>query len=326
VDITVNIAATLFLPDTNTCRPHQNGSVPIHTTLGGTTRVTLIMKDRSGQTVRTLVSGVERTAGGYSDVWDCMDEGGTPVREGVYYAVLQYTAGGVIRSVDLTNTTGGQLQGWEYLLEGENCFSCAYLFRPFEDDLLDVDFTLPRAAEMSLSIRLFFRVDEVVSVFDRRLYGSGTHRIQWDGADAQGRLVAPPPGEQFMFGLTRFTLPDNAIFVEGRPEITSVAADPNYFDPGTGNFISAGPPTTTVSFNISRPATVSLQVFNTTTNRLLRTVSTAVGSAGAGTIAWDGRTDSGLLADKGDYRLSLRALDPSGNQSIVHYVHVRVFY
>jgi PKD repeat protein len=323
VDITVNIAATLSLPD-NTCRPQQAGTVTIRTTLGGTTRVTLILKDRRGQTVRTLLSGVERTPGTYLDVWDCTDTAGTVVQEGVYYAVMQYTAGGEIRTVDLTNTTGGQLEGWSYVMEGGMCFACP--FRPFEDDLLDVDFTVPRASEMSLSIRLFFQIDEVVSVFDRRLYGTGTHHVQWDGADVQGRLVAPPPGEQFLFGLTRFTLPDNAIFVEARPEITSVAADPNYFDPGTGNFVSTGPPTTTLSFSISKPATIVLQVFNTTTNRLLRTVTKAVGTAGAETIAWDGRTDSGLLADKGDYRLSLRAVDSSGNQSIVHYARVRVFY
>jgi hypothetical protein len=120
-----------------------------------------------------------------------------------------------------------------------------------------------------------------------------------------------------MFGLIRYTLPSNAIFVEGRPEITAVAAEPNYFDPATANTISGQPPTTTLSFDV--------QVFNTTTNRLVRTISKAV-AAGANTLAWDGRTDSGLYADKGDYRLSLRAVDSSGNQSIVHYARVRVFY
>jgi flagellar hook assembly protein FlgD len=323
VDITVNILATLSILGDNTCRPHQGGTVTVRTTLGGPTRVTLILKDRSGATVRTLVSGLDRPAGTYSDLWDCTDASANVVRENVYYAVLQYVAGGEVRTVDHTNTTGGALSGWEYLMEGQNCFSCNYIFRPLQDDLLDATFTIPAASEMSLSIRLFNRVDEVVSVFDRRLYGTGTHNIQWDGADVQGRLVAPPPGEQFMFGLTRFTLPNNAIFVQGRPEITAVAADPNYFDPA--GLQVAGPPITTLSFNISKPATVVLQVFNTTTNRLLRTVSKVV-IEGANSIAWDGRTDSGLYADVADYRLSLRAVDSSGNQSIVHYARVRLFY
>jgi PKD repeat protein len=322
VDITVNIAASLSLPTDNTCRPQQGGTVPIRTTLGGSTRVTLILKNRSGETVRTLVNGVDRTPGTYTDTWDCRDDAGTIVSEGVYYAILQYVAGGEVRSVDLTTTTGGQLSGQTYTMEGGACSACN--FKPLEDDLLDADFTIPRASEMSLSIRLFFAIDEVVSVFDRRLYGTGTHHIQWDGADIQGRLVAPPAGEQFLFGLTRFTLPDNAIFVEGRPEITGVAADPNYFDPIDS--VASGVPTTTLSFELSKPATVVLQVFNTTTNRLVRTISKVVGTAGAGSIGWDGLVDGGLHADTGDYRLSLRAVDASGNQSIVHYARVRVFY
>jgi flagellar hook assembly protein FlgD len=324
VDVTVNIAATLSIP-TNTCRPESGGTVTVQTTLGGTTAATILLKNRTGNIVRTLVSGVTRTAGAYTDVWDCTDSTGNIVPEGVYYAILQYLAGGQTRTVDLTST-GGQLVGQPYLMEGANCHTCAYVFRPLEDDLLDVDFTLPAASEISLSVRLFFRVDEVVSVFDRRLYGTGTHRVQWDGTDAQGRFVAPPLGEQFMFGLTRYTLPNNAIFVEGRPQITALAADPNYFDPATGDFISAASPTTTLTFQISKPATLVLQVFNTTTNRLVRTLSEVVSASGAATIGWDGKTDSGLYADTGDYRLALKAVDSAGNQSTVHYARVRVFY
>jgi len=323
VDISVNIAATLTVPQ-NTCRPEQGGTVNINTTLGGPTTVNVLLRNRSGDTVRTLVNGVSRAAGSYVDQWNCRDDAGNVVREEVYYAILQYLAGGQLRSVDLTNS-GGVLSGWAYNMEGQNCFSCAYVFRPLEDDLLDADFTIPAASEMSLSIRLFNAVDEVVSVFDRRLYGGGTHKIQWDGADLQGRLVAPPPGEQFMFGLTRFTLANNAILVEARPQITDLKADPNYFDPATGDFLTPGPATTTLSFTLSKPATVVLQVFNTTTNSLLRTISKNSG-AGAETVAWDGRADGGLFADKGDYRLSLKAVDSAGNQSIVHYARVRVFY
>jgi PKD repeat protein len=325
VDITVNIAATLSIFEDNTCRPDQGGSATIRTTLGGSTRIILLLRNRQGQTVRTLLNGVDRAAGTYSDAWDCRTAAGDVVPEGVYYAVLQYLASGEVRSIDLTTTTGGALGGHAYVMEGNSCGNCP--FRPLNDDLLDADFTLPSAAEMSLSIRLFASpFEEVVSIFDRKLFGTGTHRIQWDGADVQGRLVAPPPGGQFMFSLVRYTLPDNAIFVSGRPQITNVTADPNYFNPGTGDFVNPGSPQTTLSFTVSKPSTIVLQVFNTTTDRLVRTLSKTVGGAGADTIAWDGRTDGGVMADRGDYRLSLRAVDSNGNQSIVHYSRVRVFH
>ena len=44
------------------------------------------------------------------------------------------------------------------------------------------------------------------------------------------------------------------------------------------------------------------------------------------TIAWDGRVDGGLFADKGDYRLTLRAVDSTGSVSLNRFALVRVFF
>jgi hypothetical protein len=43
-------------------------------------------------------------------------------------------------------------------------------------------------------------------------------------------------------------------------------------------------------------------------------------------IEWDGHADNGLFADTGDYHLALKAYDAAGNQSLVRYVVVRVYY
>jgi hypothetical protein len=125
--------------------------------------------------------------------------------------------------------------------------------------------------------------------------------------------------------MTAFTLPTNGIFVEAGPSLANVTAQPNYFDPGTGDFISPANPTTKVSYTLSKPAIVSLQVFRSGSNALLRTV-TQDGALGAGVIEWDGRAANGLFADSGDYHLALKAVDSAGNQSIVRYVSVRVYY
>ena len=325
VDITINILVSLSIPN-ETCRPQQGGTVAVSTTQGGTTPISLFVRNKAGQTIRQLVNNVTRTAGSYSDVWDCKDTSGQVVPEGVYYAVLQYVANGQPQTLDLTNTTGGTFfnPSWTmFTSDGVSCFNCP--FRPYEDHFLKVDFTLSRAAETTVSIRLFNRVDEVVSLFDRKVFGRGTNTVFWDGTDITGRVVAPPPGEQFLWGQTAFTLPNNAIFVEVAPQITSVSADPNYFDPAT-NFISPQNPTTRVSYTLSKQANVTLLVFRTGTNTLMRTVTQLNAPAGAGTVEWDGRDQNGVFADKGDYRLALKATDAAGNQSIVRYVLVRVFY
>jgi PKD repeat protein len=326
IDVTVNTNVTLAL-STDTCKIAQGGTVDVNTTLGGRMPVTVFIKDKSGQTVRTLVNNVTRNAGSFKDTWDCKGAGGQAVTEGVYYAVLQYSANGRTQTLDLSKTTGNVFFNptWDMSTSGgSSCFNCP--FKPFEDNFLKVDFTLSRASEVTVSIRLFNRVDEVVGLFDRRPFGRGTYTAFWDGTDVNGKVVAPPPGETFLWGMTAFTLPNNAVFVEDSPQITAVSADPNYFDPATGNFITPDKPKTKISYTLTKQANVTLQVFRAGTNTLMRNVTQANAAAGAGAIEWDGRDGNGVFADKGDYRLALKATDAAGNQSIVRYVLVKVFY
>jgi hypothetical protein len=50
-------------------------------------------------------------------------------------------------------------------------------------------------------------------------------------------------------------------------------------------------------------------------------------AAGSHQLEWNGRVDgSGLFADKGDYRLTLRAIDSTGSVSINRFALVRVFF
>lgn len=326
-DITVNLPVTLSL-SADTCKPLDGGTISVRTTQGGTTPITIFIRNKAGQNVKTLVNNVSRIAGSYSDAWDCKDSGGAIVPEGAYYAILQYVANGQSKVLDLTSTTGGAFYNPTWTMStasAPGCFSCP--FKPLENDFLKVDFTTTKASEVTVSIRLFNSVAEVTSLFDRRPYGRGTYSVFWDGTDTTGRIVTVPTGEsQFMFGMTAFTFPDNGIFVEVAPQVTNVSASPNYFDPSTGNFISPQNPTTKIGYTVSKQATVSLQVFRSGTNTLMRTIVQPNAAAGTGTILWDGRDDKGIFVDKGDYRLAIKATDAAGNQSLVRYVLVRVFY
>lgn len=327
IDITVNALVTLAV-STDTCRPLQGGTVSVNTTQNGTTPITIFIRNRAGQTVRTLVNNLTRVAGSYADAWDCKDASGQIVPENFYYAILQYTLNGQRQTLDLSRTTSIEPTNPPWVMSTTSrtsaCTNCP--FKPFEDDFLKVDFTLARASEVTVSVRLFNRLEEVAPLLSRKLFGRGTYTLFWEGADVTGRIVAPPPGEQFIWGMTALTLPNNAIFVESAPQVSDVSAEPNYFDPATGNFAGTQSPTTKISYTLSKQANVSLQVYRTGTNTLVRTVNQPNVAAGAQIIEWDGRSESGIFVDKGDYRLALKSTDAAGNQSIVRYVLVRVFY
>jgi flagellar hook assembly protein FlgD len=248
----------------------------------------------------------------------------------VYYAILQYTAGGETRFVDLTNTTGNSFfnPSWNlYTTTNPNssCFSCS--FAPYQDVFLINRFVLNQAAEVTVSIRGFNSVNEFARLFDRRPFGRGTHNLYWDGTNALGQLVHPPPSDgQFIWGMTAFTLPNNAIFVENAPQITDVTVTPNYFDPATGNFLTPDNPTATAQFTVTKSANVTLEVFRVGSVSPIRTILLPNAAAGPNTIVWDGKSDNGIFVAKGDYRLALKATDSSGNQSIVRYLLMKVFY
>jgi flagellar hook assembly protein FlgD len=190
---------------------------------------------------------------------------------------------------------------------------------------LQLEFTLQKASLVSASIRNLNATTEVTPILIQKPFGKGTHTIFWDGAGVNGNIVTPSENDSLIFGLTRFDLPANAIVAESAPVLSNVAVTPNYFDPSTGNFISPDNPVTTIAYAVSSDATVTVQVVRAGANRLVRTMAQTV-AAGSGSLQWDGKDDAGIFVDPGDYRLAIKAFDGAGNQSLVRYGFVKVFY
>lgn len=321
VAVVTNISASLSVPD-DTFDPSVGETAEVRTTISGGVPVRLVLKDRSGSVVRVLAEGF-RAAGSYSDLWDGLGGAAQPLPQGAYYAVLEYQFAGQTRTVDLTNTTGGQRYS-----PSRNTLPS--VFRPFEDDLLTINFNIPAsqgASEILAFIGLFNVDTRFITLLERVPLGVGTHTIKWDGLDANGHFAVPPPGDAFLFGIFGFRLPDNAIFVQSAPLLSNVTVDPNLFDPSAADFLSSGQPTATVTYDLDKVADVELTVTNLTTALILRRINRLNVQPGAAhTIQWDGHADSGLFVDRGDYRLSLRAIDSAGGASLTRYALVRVFY
>lgn len=321
VEVVVNLTATLSIPD-DTFDPTAGETATVNTTINAPTPVRLILKDGDGIVVRTLVDET-RPAGSYADPWDGRNDSGQLVPQAPYLAVLEYEFAGQTRSIDLTNTTGGARYN-----PSRNPFPRT--FRPFEDDHLTANFTIPSsrgASEIQAFIGLFNVDTRFITLVERVPLGVGTHTIRWDGLDANGNFAVPPPGDSFLFGIFGFTLPDNAIFVQSAPVISNVAVDPNFFDAATGDFLSPDNPTATVTYNLDKTADVELTATNLKTGVVLRRITQTNVSPGTGLqVQWDGRADNGLFVDKGDYRLTLQATDPAGGQSLQRFALIRVFY
>ncbi len=319
VEITVGIVASLAIPD-DTFDPTRGETATIQTSISGTAPVKVLILDQTRTVVRTLVNQT-RPAGSYSDVWDGKNNSGQILPQAPYYAVLEYTVAGEVKTIDLTDSTGG-------LRYNPPRNTLPSVFRPFEDNLLTINFTVNQGASEILAFIGLFNVDtRFITLLERVPLGAGTHTIHWDGRAADGSAAKPPPGDAFLFGIFGFTLPDNAIMIQSAPVLSGVKVDPNYYDPATPSYVTPGRPPAVVSYTLDKVADVELTVTNLTNGRVVRRILVPNVAAGSHQLEWDGRVDgNGLFADKGDYRLTLRAIDSTGSVSINRFALVRVFF
>ncbi len=286
----------------------------ITTTLGGDTRMSLVIEDRFGNLVKTLVPMGNRLAGSYDDIWDGKNDQGQFVSEGAYRTVVLYELNGEKKRFDLSTTTGG------------NSFNPSRTgipsnFQPFAGHPLVIDFTLDKASEVTAFMGRFNVNTRLVTFMQRLPLGKGTHRISWNGEDSTGQLIHPPAGDRFLFGIFGFTLPDNAIYVRSGSHITGLSVAPSIFVPD-----SVGNTKSKLTFTLTNTADIRLVVYNADAGTIVARRNFPALPAGKNTISWDGKNDAGVFVSPGRYRLGITAIDSTGFQSITNYVVQQVYY
>ena len=306
----------------------------INTSISAGTRVSVYIRDGFGNRIRTLVNDEVREMGSYSDSWDCRDDSGFVVNDGLYYAILGYKLEGAWHELDLTHSTGGTRYSFPF---GSGCdtresFQDGYTFSPFDDEVFPLTFRLCKAEEVTAFIGpLWTGTDpaRIRTIVNRKAFPAGKSTIYWDGLDDQGNVAQAPPGDSLITGFWRYDLPNNAIYMTGgRPQISDVTAEENYFSPfsekcdeqGNGEGI-------TITYTVSEDvAYVQLRVYSVATSNLVRTLRVNNVEAGEHTAFWNGKNNSGEYVDIGDYRVGILAVDAEGNESMLRYTLVRFDY
>ncbi len=293
-------------------------SAEIETRLGADTRVSLVMEGPGGRVVKTLVPWQTRLAGTYTDAWDGTDDTGQTVSTGAYRAVLLYEVDGVEKRFDLAGTTGGR----EYNPTRSRLPST---FAPFANDPLEITFSLPEASEVTAFMGRFNVNARLVTFLQREPLGRGSHTIVWNGENADGELIQPPPGDRFLFGIFAFSLPDNAVYVRSGVHASGVRASPPVFDP-TRIAANGEPARSSVTFDLSGAGDVGLAVYDTEAGALVSRERITGLDAGENTVSWDGRTRDGEYVAPGAYRLGVTGLDPNGARTTTVFTLQRVYY
>lgn len=317
VEITVQQNLSLSV-STDTIDTGLSESTVIKTMLGGITRVCLQIEDAAAVPVKMLAPWTDRPAGTYEDIWTGDDENSGIVKEGVYYAVLLYENEGRTERLDLALTSGGK----EF---APSRTSIPPKFSPFAGEPLQIDFTLQNAAEITAFVGQYETDTRWLTFMQRKPLGKGTHRITWNGVDSNGQIRHPPQGDQFLFGMFGYTLPDNAVYVRSGAHINDLQVAPSIYNPSEIQ-ADGSERRSRLTFDLSRGATVELTVADAGSGKTIARRKYAALPKGANTITWDGTTDDGIMAAPGSYRLGVTAIDANAFRSTTLYILQRIYY
>jgi len=312
VEITVNPTYNVH-PDEQFFDPTVGETININSSLLETSIVTIRIVDQNGNPITTLVDSVMRPAGYYSDTWDGRDNGGDVVPSGVYYFIVEYTIDGQTFVFDPTNDEGErQTPNTTYQDK----------FSPFEDNPLNIRYTLPKPAEVTIYIFSNDWGALVKTILLREPQKAGDYVVDWDGTDDEGNIV---PVAVYYVAVNAWYLPENSLIISSKPVVSDLSADPNYLNPAPNPYSSGGDSNVVVSYRLSKQCDI-IAVVQDERNTLVKTMEFNDVSAGINTVSWNGRDNDGKLMADGKYKIGIKARDASGNESRMVYSLFVIFY
>jgi flagellar hook assembly protein FlgD len=338
---------TITVPDLSTFTASQNVyqmNVATAETVTYTSNVQVSLNETltiqstiTGQTVRTLLNSVARTAGTYHDTWDGKNDTGQPLPDGPYQYIAVVTAGGnSFTWNDNTHYMGTSETQLPYPTCKNDagtfvsCGSNGITFDPYTNKPLQIQYCVPGQGNNTCPNNLpaivigkatpSVETDDVCRSTDCFLYeyqSSGTHSINWYGRSIGGSLIG---GYGITFIRRTDIWPRNLTLLYGSaPSISSITFSSPVFNPASAPSPLASGEVITVNATspLSRQISVKAQFRNITSGSILRTVTTPLQTGGIITVGWDGRADNGAWVAPGVYEVIITAADSAGSSTIL---------
>jgi len=163
-------------------------------------------------------------------------------------------------------------------------------------------------------------------------YVGGTFHIEFDGYDLTGDVDVPVTGgwQTWTTVSTEATLPAGTLLMTFVPTVEGFNV--NYFDfltpTGAHGQLVASPvlhpphpnpfnPVTTISYEMPKPGTVDLSVYDVAGKLVKRLVAGEIAGTGRHSVTWDGTSDAGRSVATGVYLCRLEAVGQTANQMMV---------
>jgi len=316
ISVATGLSATL---SSDAFDPSVAQTVSINSVITNAATISIKIRDKVSNLVRTLVNNASRAAGYYSDAWDGKDNSGHIVDAGVYLYVIEYTVGGQTYVYDVTNNVDLNKYPPSVTYPGS--------FDPFSSMTNFFRYTLPGKSEVTINMShwnwhgYWGAGPRVRTLLMRKPLKAGSYVMTWDGTDDSGNLVE---AGDYLITVWGYYLPANAIIVQTEPVISDLLPLPVYLNPDAKPYDDVYQETFT--YTVSKPVKVTASIYDAA-NFLVRTITINGVPAGTGNkVVWDGKNNSGKYVLPGTYRIKLVAVDAKGNSSMDANALVVIYY
>ena len=266
-----------------------SGSTTLKYTLSAKATVSVVVRDVSSATVRTLRPATVQAAGTYSRVWDGKSDGGVSLPAGSYsILVTATTSAGTVQSAQNVQLVAPVLT--EVGLSPTSFYAGS--------GSTTLSYTLAGPATVAVTVR--DSSGTVVRTLQTAFQVAGTYPLVWDGK-ADGGTSVPAGGYSLVVAATTVAGTEqsaqNAQVLA--PVLGGVGVSPAAFYAGSGS--------TTLTYALAGPATVAVAVRDAS-GTVVRTLQPATAqAAGTHTLVWDGTADGGASLSAGSYAVSVSA-------------------
>lgn len=292
----------------NPFAPAVSNIASISYRLSENARTTVEIFNSSGNLVKTLESGMDRTAGPNSSSWDGKDSSGKIVVDGRYtfkISAFDYT-GQEARPASGTIDVYGQSKP---LISGVN--DSPDPFKPDGKTYSTINFSLSSDSDISLNI--YNDTDILVRSLLVNTLGAGDYKSLWDGRDDSGKAVSSGTytytiKASSVDGNRSQTVSGTVTIDLSAPVISANAVNPNPFTP-TGSNMAV------ISYSLSEAAKTTVNIYDSSKKLVLTIDNGTQKNPGSNSSEWDGRDQAGVIVPQGSYLYEISAVDSSGMQA-----------
>ena len=279
--------------------PLDGNSVLISVMVEFDSEFSVSIEDENGKLIKKLREMGQGSSGQYSFSWDGKSDQGDYVPDGGYEVAVFYKSSNEVRKYEgknFANVTEADTSTFDISM-----ISTQETYSPFNNDPLDIYFTLDSSARVSVFAGLQEIQTAARSILNGVYLPPGEHHFYWHTTDDDDVFLELSSENKPQPGIWGYA-PTSAliIVVKGAPTLSKVTSSPYVYNPINSKY-GSNEPYAVSEFSIDRSADIVVRINDADSGKDVYTTRLTQQPAGVVTFRWNGKDNAGNLVRSGRY-------------------------